>query len=114
VSPWLVVAALSLVPVGDGGYLDAPIVTGAKPLDEPGRYESPRTFDDTLTYYKYHFKSRGGVRWRNVVNLPHIRAQHIQSLRPKTKWQGLNVYEQNGRVRIFVVPRTTESPAPAG
>jgi len=103
-SPVLAALWISLSPVGDG-YLDAPIIPGAQQLSEPGRYESPKTWEDTLTYYKWHFKSRGGVRTRNIVNLPHIRAKYIQSTRKSTKWQGLNIYEKNGHVRIFVVPR---------
>ncbi len=93
-------------------YLGVHVINEAVPLDEPGRYESPRTYDDTLQYYKWHFKSRGGVRWRNVVNLPHIRAKHIQSVRPRTKWQGINIYERNGRVRLFIVPRVPVSKPP--
>jgi len=89
-------------------YLEVPLPPGAQPLAEQGRYASSRNFDETLDFYKYHFKYHGGgVRWRNVVNLPHIRAKHVQSLKP-TPWQGINIYEYNGRVRIFVVPRSPE------
>lgn len=98
---------LGLSLLGDS-YLGAPIVTGAKPLSEPGRYESPRTYDDTLSFYEYYFRREGGVRWRSIVNLPHIRGKHIQSTRPKTPWQGINVYEKGGKVRVFVVPRSAK------
>ena len=111
-SPWLIAAWMSLAPVGDGTHLDAPIIPGSRALEDVGRYESPRTWDDTLLYYKWHFKSRGGVRTRNIVNLPHIRAKYIQSTRHATKWQGLNIYEKNGRVRVFVVPRAAEATPP--
>ncbi len=104
-------ALLALLGADDGTYLDAPVVPGATPTGEPGRYESPKTYDDTLTHYKWYFKTRGGVRWRNVVNLPQIRAKHIESTRPKTRWQGLNIYEMQGKVRIFVVPRDPEAKA---
>ena len=91
--------------IASGTYLDAPVVPGATALGEPGRYESPRTWDDTLAFYKYYFKREGGVRWRNVVNLPGIKAKHIQSLRNRTKWMGINIYDKQGHIRIFVIPR---------
>lgn len=86
--------------------LDAPLVPGAAALKEPGRYRSPRDFDSTLDFYERLFHQAGGVRWRNIVNLPGIKAKHIESLRKKTRWEGINVYEHKGEVRIFVVPRT--------
>lgn len=108
---------LTLWGADEPAYLDAPLIEGAVPMQEPGRFESPRPYNDTLDYYKWFFRSRGGVRWRNIVNLPQVRAKHIESIRPKTKWQGLNIYEKQGKVRIFVVPRdpvepTVKEPAP--
>ena len=82
-----------------------PIIPGAIPLDEPGRYQSPRTYDETLRYYERLFRRTGGVRWRTIVNRPGIRAVHAQSLRQRTRWEGINIYELNGDVRIYVVPR---------
>src|SRR5262245_6989657 len=94
-------------------YVDAPVMKDAQPLSEPGRYRSQRTFDETLDYYQRLFNQAGGVRWRNVVNLPGIKAKHIESLRKKTKWEGINLYEYKGEVRIFVVPRSPEAPTKA-
>ena len=84
---------------------DAPLVPGAIALDETGRYDSPRSYDDTVDYYRRYFRSRGGSKWRNIVNLPSVKAKHIQSTLKKTAWEGLNIYEHRGRVRIFVIPR---------
>lgn len=93
--------------------LDAPVVPGAVALAEPGRYRSPRTYDDTLDFYQRLFNSAGGVRWRNIVNLPGIRAKHIESLRKKSRWEGINIYEHKGEVRVYVIPRETPPDRPA-
>ena len=55
----LVVLACMSVLLGadEPTYLDAPIINGAVPMAEPGRYESPRPYDETLTHYKWHFKN---------------------------------------------------------
>ena len=80
-------------------------VPEAVALEEPGRYESPRSFDATIDFFKRAFRSTGGVRWRSVVNLPSIKAMHLQSVRKKSKWEGVNIYEHQGKVRYFVIPR---------
>ena len=56
----------------------APLVPGAVPLDEQGRYESSRNFDDTVQYYYRKFRGTGLARWKNIVNLPTVRAKHLQ------------------------------------
>lgn len=87
----------------------APLVPDAAPLAETGRYESKRTFDEVLEFYKRTFKSTSGLRWHSVINQPGIKAKHIASLRKKTDWEGINIYEVGGRTRIYVIPR--EAPA---
>ena len=84
----------------------APLVPGATPLEEPGRYESSRNFDDTVQYYYRKFRGTGLARWKNIVNLPTVRAKHLQSKQQSSKWSGINIYESGGKVRIYVLPRT--------
>ncbi len=86
-------------------HIEAPVVPYAKAMEDAGRYRSPRNFDDTVEYYKRLFRSSGGIRWRNIINQPGIKAKHLQSLRKKTKWAGINIYETKGQVRIYVVKR---------
>ena len=83
----------------------APLVPGATPLEEPGRYESSRNFDDTVQYYYRKFRGTGLARWKNIVNLPTVRAKHLQSKQTSSKWLGINIYESEGKVRIYVLPR---------
>ena len=89
----------------DEKYLDFPLLPGSIALEEPGRFESPRTYKQTLHFYKYFVRNEAGVRWRNIVNLPQIKARHIESTNKKSLWSGANVYEHKGRVRVYVIPR---------
>jgi hypothetical protein len=82
-----------------------PLPQGAVALDEPGRYRLSRSFDEVLDFYQRSFNQPGVVRWRNVVNLPGIRAKHLESLRKKSRWEGINIYEYKGETRLFVIPR---------
>lgn len=85
--------------------VEAPLPSCAVAMDEPGRYSCGRTFDETLDFYRKTFIQTGGVRWRNIISTPNIKARHIDSLRSKTHWEGINVYEKAGEVRIYVLPR---------
>jgi hypothetical protein len=85
--------------------VEAPLPACAVPMDEPGRYHCARSLDETLDFYRRLFNQTGGVRWRNIISLPNIKARHIDSLRSKTRWEGINVYEKAGEVRIYVIAR---------
>ena len=77
--------------------VDAPIVPGSVPLEEPGRYRSGRSYQETLDYYERVFRRVWGERWHNIVNLPGIKAKNIESRRDKTNWKYINIYEARDR-----------------
>jgi hypothetical protein len=39
-----------------------------------------------------------------VVNQPGVKAVHISNPSGRGAWEGLNIYEANDEVRIYVVP----------
>jgi hypothetical protein len=84
---------------------EAPLPPGVVPLEEPGRYRSSRTYDETLDFYERQLRRVGGIRWHNVVSLPGIKAKNIECLRKSSHWEGINVYDNAGEVRIYVIPR---------
>lgn len=90
-----------------------PVAAGAVPLNEPGRYKVNRSFDDAIEYYKRMFKQESGVRWYNIINQPGLRAKHLASLRKNTEWEGINIYERGGEVRLYIVPRGKRPPVKA-
>ena len=86
--------------------MDAPRPQAAVEIpQDPGRFRSPYSYDETIEFYERVFKNTTGVRWRNVVNLPSVKAKHIDCLRKKTHWDGINIYEKQGEVRIYVLNR---------
>lgn len=91
----------------------APIGNQFVALKEKGRYRVRATYDETLEFYRRAFKAIGGVRWRSITNKPGLKAQHIESLRKKTNWEGINIYESNGEVKVYVLPRPPEPGTPA-
>tara|TARA_Y100001934_G_C12251355_1_gene725326 strand:- start:253 stop:588 length:336 start_codon:yes stop_codon:yes gene_type:complete len=108
----LIVSALLTITVTTNAPQEAPLIPGAVAMKEPGRYKSIRTYDDTVLYYQRYFRSRGGVSWHNIVNLPSVKAKHIKSLKKMTPWAGINIYETKGEVRIFIVPRSIKLASP--
>lgn len=100
----LVPGARSELPV------EAPLPPGASAAGEPGRYRSGRGYDETLDFYRRLFHQTGGVRWRNIVDQPDVRAKHVDSLRQRTRWEGLNVYEARGETYVYVLSRIPRLP----
>ncbi|MED5463959.1 MAG: hypothetical protein VX699_04845 [Myxococcota bacterium] len=105
--PYLIAVALSLSMAPDTAT-KAPLIPNAVAVEDAGRFTSPRNFDDTIKYYRRYFRAKGGVRWHHIVNQPTVKAKHIQSLRKSTLWEGINIYEKKGEVRIYIIPRKTE------
>jgi hypothetical protein len=65
------------------------------------RYKSPSDWEGTMKFYK---KVYSPSTWRNVINQPGVKAIHIPNPSGKGEWLGLNIYEANEEVRIYVVP----------
>lgn len=82
--------------------LGASIPDGARKVAEH-RYKSSTDFEGTLKYYKTIYPSTSYPR-KNVVNQPGVKAVHIPNTSGKGGWEGLNIYEANDEVRIYVVP----------
>jgi hypothetical protein len=70
------------------------------------RYKSPSDWEGTMKFYK---KVYSPSTYRNVINQPGVKAVHIPNPSGKGEWLGLNVYEANEEVRIYVVPNDSFS-----
>lgn len=67
------------------------------------RYLSKRTWDRTLRFYREVYRRKRGIIWKRIDTPPGIKAIHIANTRARRRWDGLNLYEANGRVTIFVL-----------
>lgn len=65
------------------------------------RYRSSTDFDGTMKYYKSVYPADRFPR-KSIVNQPGVKAVHIENPSGK-KFEGLNIYETNDEVRIFIV-----------
>ncbi|MGB8931338.1 MAG: hypothetical protein WCC48_08860 [Anaeromyxobacteraceae bacterium] len=101
--PAVVASLLLLAP----GFADALIVAGAQLPDEvkqvgENRYRYHRDYEDTVKYYRTVYSAR--FPRRPIADLPGVKAIHIANPDAKPgQWEGLNIYEVKGRVRIFVL-----------
>lgn len=73
------------------------------------RYRAPRGFDETLKYYKSVYPVSTYPR-RSIINQPGVKAVHIVNPSGKN-FEGLNIYEANDEVRIYIV-RAQSAAAP--
>jgi len=106
------------------GMAGAEVVSGAQLPDGSqkvgeNRYRAPRDFEATLDYYKSVYSTSNYPR-RQIVNQPGVKAVHIVNPSGKN-FAGLNIYEANDEVRIYIVPtqqaprtvKKPENPKPA-
>ena len=73
---------------------------GAEKVGE-NRYRAPGDFEATLKFFKTNYPP-GQYPRKMIVNQPGVKAIHISNPSGK-KWEGLNIYEANDEVRIFVI-----------
>jgi hypothetical protein len=90
-----------------GGVARAEVLDGVQLPDKSSkvgerRYRVPQDWENTLKYFKTVYSTATYPR-RSIVNQPGVKAIHIAN--PSGKgWAGLNVYEANDEVRVYVVP----------
>ena len=65
------------------------------------RYRAPNDFEETMKFFKSAYPADRFPR-KSIVNQPGIKAVHIQNPSGKN-FEGLNIYEANDEVRIFIV-----------
>lgn len=94
VALWAAVAAAEAVS-------GAQLPDGSQRVGE-NRYRAPGDFEKTLEYYKVVYPV-GSYPRRSIVNQPGVKAVHISNPSGKN-FEGLNIYETNDEVRLYVVP----------
>jgi hypothetical protein len=104
------VPAMVLVP----GPARAEVVGGVQLPDgaskvAENRYKVSKDFDDTLKYYKTAYPKESYPR-KAIINQPGVKAVHIVNPSGRN-FEGLNIYEANDEVRIYIVP-TADSAKP--
>jgi hypothetical protein len=100
-------AAAGLLVVLWAGAVAAETVNGAHLPDGAqkvgeNRYRASDDFKGTLKHYDSVYPKSAYPR-RNIVNQPGVKAVHIVNPSGKN-FEGLNIYEANDEVRIYIVP----------
>lgn len=102
----LLVVALFAMPAGAAGEFKAHGVllpNGAVRVAEE-RYRLPESFDATAKWYSQVYKPDKFPR-RRIINQPGVKAIHIVNPEQGGEWEGLNLYEYRGEVRLFILVR---------
>ncbi len=94
----LLLPALALAEVRVAG---AALPDGAEKVAE-SRYKIPKSWDETIRFYRQLYPPR--YTRRTIVDQPGVKAVHIDNPDAKPgSWEGLNIYEAKGEIRIFVL-----------
>lgn len=82
--------------------LGAALPEGSRKVAEH-RFRSSRDWTGTWRFYNETYPAKEFPR-KAIVNQPGVKAVHLANPSGKAKWEGLNIYESNDEVRIYVVP----------
>ncbi len=93
------VPALAAEPTAHGAQLP-PGVTRL----EPGRFDVGMSWQHALKWFDKQYPQAKYPRIE-IVNRPGLRAVHLRNPDTAAKWEGLNLYEHDGRVKVFVLER---------
>jgi hypothetical protein len=102
--------ALFALPAFAESVLGAQLPDEARKVAEL-RYRTSKDWDDTLKYFKNVYPKDKFPR-RDIIAQPGIRAVHITNPGGKG-WEGINIYQANEEVRIFVVPTESKGKKPS-
>ncbi len=95
-------AALPVLVLAEVRVAGALLPDGAEKVAE-NRYRIPKkNWDETIRFYRQTYPPR--YTRRPIADQPGVKAVHIDNpdARPGV-WDGLNIYEAKGEVRIFVL-----------
>ena len=114
---WAVVAfALAAAPGAFGEILDGVQLPDRTTKVGERRYRVPQDWESTMKYFKTAYPSAQYPR-HMIVNQPGVKALHLANPDGRGGWVGLNIYEANDEVRVFIVPpdgvaKPAKKPAP--
>jgi len=101
----LITAALAsstTTPAAAATVHGAAVIDGAVKLEDD-RFKSPQDWDKTIRFFRTVYGKQPGIVWRSIASTPKVKAVHIANTRRGGSWEGINIYETNGEVFIFVI-----------
>lgn len=107
---WVAAVALSVTVAEAEVVNGAQLPDGARKVGE-NRYRAPGDYEETLKYYRTVYPA-GTFSRKSIVNQPGVKAVHIVNPSGKN-FEGLNIYEANEEVRIYIVPAQPSAKQPA-
>jgi hypothetical protein len=80
---------------------------GAVKVDDD-RFKAKEDWDKTLRALRNVYGKQPGIVWRSIASTPKVKAIHIANIKRGRSWEGINVYETEGSVFIYVIKAERE------
>jgi hypothetical protein len=98
----LLVPALSFATADPGEHVLGAVLPQYAHKVAELRYRVNEDWENIIKFYSREYPKKN-YAWKNIVNQPGVKAFHI--VNPSGRgWEGINVYEANDEVRVYVVP----------
>jgi len=106
---WLLVAALLCAGRAEAANKvhGAMVDDTAKKVGE-SRYRSAEDWEKTIRFYRNAYGGKPGIVWSTIETPPKVKAIHIANTAAKRTWEGINIYEVNGDIFIYVIGAEVE------
>lgn len=73
------------------------------------RFRSKEDWEKTIRFFRSNYGGKPGYVWNLVDTPPKVKAVHIENTHPRRTWEGINIYETNGEVYIYVIKADARS-----
>ena len=67
------------------------------------RFRSKEDWEKTVRFFRGNYGGKPGYVWLTIETPPKVKAIHIENTHAGRAWEGINIYETNNEVFIFVV-----------
>jgi hypothetical protein len=73
------------------------------------RFRSKEDWEKTIRFFKSHYGGKPGYVWINIDTPPKVKAIHIENTHAGRTWEGINIYETNREIYVFVIKAESRS-----
>ncbi len=67
------------------------------------RFRSKEDWEKTVRFFRSAYGGKPGYVWFTIDTPPKVKAIHIENTHPGRTWEGINIYETNREIFVYVI-----------
>jgi hypothetical protein len=73
------------------------------------RFRSKEDWEKTVRFYRSAYGGKPGFVWLTLETPPKVKAIHIENTHAGRTWEGINIYETNNEIYVYVIKAESRS-----